>query len=63
MTKHRFYARPRTVLFPQLTWDKNELKEAVRNAPLSAAGTNLAAPAARIKLLAPCARSGGRCIS
>ncbi|HOY66860.1 MAG TPA: BatA domain-containing protein [Candidatus Ozemobacteraceae bacterium] len=45
---------PGTVLFPQLTWDKNELKEAVRNAPLSAAGTNLAgALQPALKLLAP----------
>ncbi|MFZ2956492.1 MAG: BatA and WFA domain-containing protein [Candidatus Ozemobacteraceae bacterium] len=32
---------PGTVLFPQLTWDKNELKEAVRNTGLTSAGTNL----------------------
>lgn len=45
---------PGTVLFPQLTWDKAELKEAIRNAPLSMAGTNLHGsliPA--MKLLAP----------
>ncbi len=45
---------PGTVLFPQLTWDKAELKEAVRNAPLSAAGTNLAgALQPALKLLMP----------
>ncbi len=32
---------PGSLLFPQLTWDKNELKEAVRNAPLTMSGTNL----------------------
>jgi hypothetical protein len=32
---------PGTLLFPQLTWDKQELKEALRNAPLSMAGTNM----------------------
>lgn len=45
---------PGTILFPQLTWDKSELKEAVRNAPLSMAGTSLYGsllPA--VKLLAP----------
>ncbi len=32
---------PGSLLSPQLTWDKNELKETVRNLPLSWAGTNL----------------------
>ncbi|HNV70644.1 MAG TPA: BatA domain-containing protein, partial [Candidatus Ozemobacteraceae bacterium] len=32
---------PGLLLSPQLTWDKNELKETVRNLPLSWAGTNL----------------------
>lgn len=45
---------PGTVLFPQLTWDKGELKDAVRNAPLSVAGTNLAgALQPALKLLLP----------
>lgn len=45
---------PGTVLFPQLTWDKDELKDAVRNAPLSVSGTNLAgALQPALKLLLP----------
>ena len=45
---------PGTLLFTELSWDKNELKEAVRNAPLSMSGTNIAGtlqPA--LKLLSP----------
>jgi len=45
---------PGTLLFSQLTWDRNELKEAVRNAPLSAAGTSLLqALTPALKLLVP----------
>jgi len=45
---------PGTMLFSQLTWDKSELKEAVRNVPLSAAGTNIfGALNPALKLLAP----------
>ncbi len=32
---------PGSTLFSQFTWDKNELKEAVRNVPLSMSGTNI----------------------
>ncbi|MBF0499088.1 MAG: BatA domain-containing protein [Candidatus Riflebacteria bacterium] len=45
---------PGTVLFPQLTWDKVDLKESIRNAGLTAAGTNLyGAMLPAIKMLMP----------
>ncbi|NLI77186.1 MAG: VWA domain-containing protein [Candidatus Riflebacteria bacterium] len=45
---------PGTLLFTQLSWDKNDLKEAVRNAPLSLSGTNLTGVLqAAVKLVAP----------
>ncbi|RCK78886.1 MAG: hypothetical protein OZSIB_1036 [Candidatus Ozemobacter sibiricus] len=45
---------PGTLLFTQLSWDKQDLKEAVRNAPLSYSGTNLPGVLqAAVKLVAP----------